>query len=173
MGYQLGIDVPDSPPHPAFPFDTIEEACAKATSAIDTGFLKITSPRITIQTGPGTIYKMISDEHMQKQARGEEPPLAPFNFVLAVEFEGVGQLTFGFHTDEAMEVALDNIEHEGVLRHCSKEGHEHTFVQGRTGLVWMPMTKSEFLRKQHALAVKMQQAQKEADANESRIQLVT
>ena len=168
MGFQLGIDVPDSPSHPAFPFETIEEACLAANAAIDSGFLRIAAQNVTIQTGPGTIYKMISDEHIQRQHQGQDPPLAPFNFVLVVGLPG-GQLPLGYHSEEAMRVAVENVIAEKVLRHCAKEGCEHTFIEGRTGLVWMEMTKSEFLRKQHAVAVQMQKAQQAAEGQNLRI----
>jgi hypothetical protein len=171
MGYQLGIDVPNSPPHPAFPFDTMEEACTAANAAIDNGYLKIAAQGVTIQTGPGTVYKMISDEHMQKQSRGEEPPLAPYNFVLLVGLVG-GQIPLGYHSEESMRLAVETVVLEKILRHCTKEGHEYTYIEGRVGLVWMEMTKTDFLRKQHALAVEMQKQAQEAEANKSRIHSV-
>ena len=172
MGYQLGIDVPNSPPHPAFPFETMEEARITANSAIDNGFIKIAAQGVTIQTGPGTVYKMISDEHMQLQDRGEEPPLAPYNFVLLVGLQG-GQIPLGYHTEERMRLAVESVVLEKILRHCTKEDHEYTYIEGCVGLVWMEMTKSEFLRKQHALAIELQRQAQAADAKKSRIHLTT
>jgi hypothetical protein len=157
MAYQLGIDTHNSFPHPSFRYDTLEEARKAATDAISVGYHKIAGSDITIQTGPGTIYKVISEEHLA----AEEPPLAPYNYVLLAG-NASGQIPLGFHSAEAMASAVLDSLGVGWLFHCGKEGHEYTYFCGAPGCIYMELTKSKFLERQHMIAVEMQRQKENA-----------
>lgn len=167
MGYQFGIDTPNSPPHPSFRYDTLDEAKKAARDAIDFKchrFDQDGGGGVTIQTGPGTIIKVVSEEHLAAQ----DPPLAAYNWALIVQMGGA-QMPLGFNNEAAMSAAVKNAVDTGELYHCGKDGHEYTYIQTTPGFVYLEMTKSQFLDNQHRLAVAMQQKKAEEDAKVPRI----
>ncbi len=165
MGYQLGIDTLNNIPHPGFRYESMEEARAAVEQAIHVGCHEVKYQGITITTGPGTIYKTVSEERLQAQ----EPSVAPFNWVLVIQIAPDTPLAFGFNSEEETILAVRKAHLTGVFDHCAKAGHEYTFIQGVRGFVYMKMTKTAFLDQQHAQAVAMQKQKAAEDAKKPRI----
>lgn len=167
MGYQLGIDTPNSPPHPSFRYDTLDEAKTAARKAIDLEchrFDQDGGGAITLQTGIGTIIKVVSEEHLA----ADDPPLAAYNWVLIIQMGGA-QMPLGFNNEGVMSAAVRNAVETRELYHCGKEGHEYTYIQTAPGFVYMEMTKSQFLDHQHRLVIALPQQKTAEDAKVSRI----
>jgi hypothetical protein len=151
MGYQLALDTPGGPPHPSFAYPTLEAVLEAAESAIANGYIEIQGG-ITICTGPGTAYKVLSDEHIAAQM-----PQGDFAHYLIVQVGG-GQLpAMGFESEEDARQALqkardDGGGYSGVLRHVARDGHEYTYVCLSGGAVIMSMTQEALQeRRQRAL----------------------
>ncbi len=164
MAYQLGLDTPNSPPHPSFKYDTLDEARGAVSDAVTDGFYKVPGQGITIQTGAGTIYKVVSEERLQEGA----PSLEPFNYVLVVGI-GPAQISLGYNSEGDMADAVTRAVKNSVLRHCAKKHHEYTTIEGAPGRIYMEMTKVEFNERQHQMAAEMQRQQEAAAAKVPRI----
>lgn len=165
MGYQLGIDTLNNIPHPSFRYESMDEAIAAAADAIDSRHYEVKDQGIVITTGPGTIYKMVSEEHLQLQ----DSSVASFSWVLMVQIAPDAALSFGFNNEADMAAGVIDAHEKDVFHHCAKIGHEYTFIHNVRGFVYMKMTKSQFLDRQHAQAVAMQQQKAAQDAKTPRI----
>ena len=82
MPYQLAIDIPGGPAQPSFTYQSVEEALEVTEKAIEEGYLEIAGG-VTICTGPGTVYKVLSDAHI---AAGM--PQGKYPYVLFVQVGG-------------------------------------------------------------------------------------
>jgi hypothetical protein len=151
MGFKLGIDTPNSAPHPAFEIVALGDALAMVEKAIRTSCIHVQG--VTIQTGPGTIYKVISDDHLESLGKGEaeaamgvrERLKAPRHpHTLVIQTGGAQLEPLSYATAEEMSEAVKTCVEEGVLRHTGLEGHEYTFIQGNVGNVYMEQTTEKF-----------------------------
>lgn len=167
MGYQLGFDTLDDTLHPSFRYESMDEARGAARIAIDNGYHEARDTGVMVTTGPGMVYKMVSEDHLAEQQTTGSSTLAPFSWVLVVQVPH--ELAFGFHHEREMTDKMREAQVTGVFNHCAKIGHEYTCIQGIRGFVYVPMTKSEFLDRQHRLAVAMQQQKAAEDAKKVRI----
>jgi hypothetical protein len=164
MPYQLAIDIPGGPAQPSFTYQSVEEALEATERGIEAGYLEIAGG-ITICTGPGTVYKVLSDEHIAAGMPQDKNP-----FVLFVQVGGGSLPPMGFQSDAgAMQALASALEdgggYHGVLRHVAKVGHEYTFVVLSPGAIIMRMTHENFIERQkQAMADALRKRQEAADA---------
>lgn len=147
MAYNLAIDTPGGPQHPAFAYKTLEESLEAAEHAVSEGYVEMEGG-IIICTGPGTALKIISDEHLKAgQPRDDK------TYFLVVHICGGALPAMGFDSEkeagDALAAALeDGAAYNGVLRHVAREGHEYNYVVLTTGAVIMRMDKAAYMEKQ-------------------------
>jgi hypothetical protein len=163
MAYQLAIDTPGGLPHPSFEYQSLELALEAAEHGISEGYLEIAGG-LTVCTGPGTVYKVISDDHIREGMPQEDKP-----YYMVVTVAG-GQLPpFGFDSEAEATAALkaaleDGAGYHGVIRHVAKTGHEYNFVVLSAGAVIMRMDRARLLDNQkRLLEEKMRQRQAEGE----------
>jgi hypothetical protein len=150
VAYQLAIDTPGGMQHPSFEYQNLEQALEAAEQGISQGYLQIEG-NVTVCTGPGTIYKVLSDAHIR-----EGIPQADKPYYMVVT-SGGGQLPpFGFDSEAEAQAALiaaldDGGGYNGVLRHVAKTGHEYNFVVLTTGTVVMCMDRARLLENRKRL----------------------
>lgn len=138
MSFILAIDTPGGPEHPVVTYDALPEARAAVREAISTGFFR--AGNSLVQTGPGTIYKVVSDEQME----AGDPPIEETSWKLIVMISGAELPPFGFETEDALEGALKELR-KGWFLHEGRAGHEYTYIQGCTGAVYLKMTTAAYI----------------------------
>lgn len=169
MGYQIGFQTPDGMSHPGFACETFVEAEDSVNEAMSKGYLAFdTGIPMRVSVGPGTIYKIVSDERLKTQ---DEPLMAKCNFMVLAETR-LGNMPFGFYTQKAMNDAVDSIWEKDFFWHCAKPGAEYTCIQDAVGHRYLQMTMEQYRERNMVLARQMQQQQQAEEAARSRIHSV-
>lgn len=154
MGYKVGIDTGTSA-HPGFAYETLVEAREAVALALTTGLFH--SAGVTIFTGPGTIYQVVSDEFLKSPTR---PALPASAFLLIAQVRGVQMPPCIFPDEDSMQRSLASALHRRILEHSNNPLHEHTSIHLDRGCVLIPMSATDFIkRQQEALTEHMRQQQ--------------
>ena len=160
MVFKLAIDTPNSIPHPVFEFDTCEEALRIARVAIQAGFYENGGAYcILIQTGPGTVYRVVSDEHLALP----NPPRDETPWKLVVIIHQAELSPLGFNSEADVDSALEHMRIHGYFQHEVRPGHDYMFVEGAPGAIFMKMTAEAFIEKKSRMFEEMQRRKAAAE----------
>lgn len=158
MKYHLGIDTMDGGEHPSLQYDSLGEAQEAVKKALNNGYIRMDGD-ITVMTGPGTVYKVVSDAHLHADEGFN--PFKDNPYVVVVQMGPVQLTPFGYRLKSEAADAVSEVIATGIFTHCGRPDHEYTFIHARhRGTTFIEMETGAFLAMQRQrLAQQMQDQQ--------------
>jgi hypothetical protein len=157
-----------------FKFDALSQALGAADAALKVGYHR--TPRVTINTGPGTVMTVLSEDEAKFVAEDQaevvksgglltpqRSQVAETDFILHVQFGLATLPPLSFPTEDEREEAITLALERGHLQYVIKEEHDYMFVKLASGVMLLSFTGKEYLD-QLRQAQLMRQKQLQAQA---------
>jgi hypothetical protein len=157
--FHLGIDTPESLEHPVHDFETLEDVEAAVRHALSKNHIWFEQECILLQTGPGSVFRIVSDEALaddQREARLE-------GYVVVAQVRKAQLLPFIFPDEKTARNAIARARVEGDFMYCALEGHDYTYVHMGPGVVLLGMTAESYIERQRLVLEERLRRQRAAE----------